>query len=160
MDWNAVNYFSSLTARNKLARKHNFYFCPVSGIENIEGVLHRMQNTANFVCVSETVEGGLNLNNTPHTRRIKDVFIIMRHQIDNIPARNECMAVMNELLRQFMSDLQLENTRLDNSRLYLEPQVRFTELPQYLFSGCAAIRFQVVANIYTDLQFNTSEWID
>ena len=47
-------------------------------------------------------QGYTELNTTPHTRRVKAVFLAMRHALDDMEARQECMDIMRELFRQFM----------------------------------------------------------
>ena len=58
-------------------------------------------------------QGYTELNTTPHTRRVKTVFFAMRHALDDMEARQECMDIMRELFRQFMSILIQEKTRVE-----------------------------------------------
>ena len=82
----------------------------------------------------------------------------MRHALDSQDARLECIYTMRELFRQFMSVLILEKTKLQENNIYLDPRVRYTEIPQYFASGCACAYFQIAVDIYTDLRLNPSEW--
>ena len=107
-DWSATDFFQNLVAKNKLANTNQFVFCKVSGLEGFEEALHAMQQASAFCCVSDIADGYTELNNTPRTRRIKTVFLAMRHAIDDMDARNECMEIMRELFRQMMSVLTLE----------------------------------------------------
>jgi hypothetical protein len=43
--------------------------------------------------------------------------------------------------------------------LYLDPRIRFSEIPEYFASGCACASFQVAVDIYTDLRYNEAEWL-
>ncbi len=92
--WNATAFFEDLTDRNRLARSENFTFCRVSGLEGFEEALHAMQQATAFCCVSDIADGYTELNNTPRTRRIKTVFLAMRHAINDMDARNECMEIV------------------------------------------------------------------
>lgn len=74
-------------------------FCRVSGLEGFEEALHIMQNNTAFVCVSDIAQGFTELNNSPHTRRVKTVFLAMRHGLDDMVARQVCMDIMRELFR-------------------------------------------------------------
>ena len=118
-----------------------------------------MQTTTAFVCVSDTAEGYTELNNSPRTRRVKTVFFAMRHQLGNMAARLDCFDTMRELFRQYMSVLILEQTKLQERSLYLDPRIRFSEIPEYFASGCACASFQIAVDIYTDLRYNQSEWL-
>lgn len=56
---------------------------------------------------------------------MKTVFFAMRHVLDDMKARLECMDIMRELFRQFMSVLIQEKTRVEEERIYLDPYVSF-----------------------------------
>ena len=157
-DWNATAFFENLLAKNRLARHENFVFCRVSGLDGFEEALAGMQTTANFCCVSDIADGYTELNNSPRTRRVKTMFLAMRHAVENMDARNECMETMHELFRQMMSVLILEKTKLEQSCIYLDPRISFNEIDRYFFSGCACAYFQIAVDKYTDLRYNADEW--
>ena len=157
-NWDAVPFFESLTGRNILAQQEGFTFCRVSGLEGFEEALHIMQDQTAFVCVSDIAQGFTELNNSPHTRRVKTVFLAMRHGLDDMVARQVCMDIMRELFRQFMSMLILERTRLEENCIYLDPRITFQEIDRYFFSGCACAYFQIAVDVFTDLRYNEAEW--
>ncbi len=94
----------------------------------------------------------------PRTRRVKTVFLAMRHAIDDMDARQECIDTMRELFRQFMSVLIQERTKLEQHCIYLDPRITFNEIDRYFFSGCACCYFQIAIDIFTDLRYNENEW--
>ena len=157
-DWSATDFFQNLIAKNKLANTNQFVFCKVSGLEGFEEALHAMQQASAFCCVSDIADGYTELNNTPRTRRIKTVFLAMRHAIDDMDARNECMEIMRELFRQLMSVLTLERVKLEQNCIYLDPRISFNEIDRYFFSGCCCCYFQIAIDIFTDLRYNENEW--
>ena len=156
--WNATAFFADLTKRNIFAQQKHFAFCKVSGLEGFEEALAKMQSSTAFVCVSDISDGYTDINNTPHTRRVKTVFLAMRHTIDDMNARERCMETMRELFRQFMSVLILEQTKLQQHCIYIDPRISFQEIDRYFLSGCACAYFQLAIDTYTDLQFNEAEW--
>lgn len=156
--WNATAFFADLTKRNIFAQQKHFAFCKVSGLEGFEEALAKMQSSTAFVCVSDISDGYTDINNTPHTRRVKTVFLAMRHAIDDMNARERCMETMRELFRQFMSVLILEQTKLQQHCIYIDPRISFQEIDRYFLSGCACAYFQLAIDTYTDLQFNEAEW--
>ena len=156
--WNAAQFFQILTAENKLAADNNFIFCRVSGLQGFEEALAQMQYNNAFVCVSDISDGFTELNNTPRTRRVKTIFFAMRHAVDDMEARSECMDIMRELFRQFMSRLVMERVRLENNCIYIDPRISFSEIDRYFFSGCACAFFQIAVDVFTDLRFNQAEW--
>lgn len=157
-NWDATAYFEELSAKNKLAQAEGFTFSRVSGLEGFEEALHNMQGSTAFVCVSDIAQGFTELNNSPHTRRVKTVFLAMRHALDDMQARQECMETMRELFRQFMSSLILERTRLEQNCIYLDPRISFNEIDRYFFSGCACAYFQIAVDVFTDLRYDEREW--
>lgn len=156
--WNATSFFEDLTNRNRLAQSENFVFCRVSGLEGFEEALHVIQSAPAIVAVSDTPQGYMEMNNTPRTRRVKTVFLAMRHALDDMAARQECFDTLRELFRQYMSVLLQEKTRLEENRIYLDPQISFTEIERYFFSGAACAYFQLAIDTFTDLRYNASEW--
>ena len=156
--WDASEYFEQLTATNRLAKSERFNFCHVSGLDGFEEALAHMQRTSAFVCVSDIANGFTELNNTPHTRRVKTVFLAKRHKIDDMAARTRCMETLRELFRQYMSLLILEKTKLEQHCIYLDPRISFNEIDRYFFSGCACAYFQIAVDVYTDLRYNADEW--
>ena len=157
-NWNATQFFSDLTERNRLARQNNFRFCRVSGLDGFEEALQTMQSTTAFVCVSDLSQGFTALNNTPRTRRVKTVFLAMRCAVDDMEARQACLETMQELFRQFMSVLIQEETRLRERFIYLDPRITFHEIDRYFFSGATCAFFEIAIDKYTDLRFNPEEW--
>ena len=173
INWDAVAFFEHLTNTNKLAQKEGFNFCRVSGLEGFEECIHALQSTANFIAVSDIAQGFTELNTTPHTRRVKTVFLAMRHALDDMQARQQCMDIMRELFRQFMSILIQEKTRVEagcprepgkpyekgaQGFVYLDPRISFQEIDRYFLSGCACAFFQIATDVYTDLRYNQEEW--
>ena len=157
-NWNATQFFEQLTASNRLATSENFVFCRVSGLEGFEEALEQMQSASAIVCVSDIADGYTELNNTPRTRRVKTVFLAMRHAINDMEARNECMETMRELFRQFMSVLTLERVKLEQDCIYIDARISFNEIDRYFFSGCSCAYFQIAIDKYTDLRYNPNEW--
>lgn len=157
-NWNATQFFEQLTASNRLATSENFVFCRVSGLEGFEEALEQMQSASAFVCVSDIADGYTELNNTPRTRRVKTVFLAMRHAVNDMEARNECMETMRELFRQFMSVFTLERVKLEQDCIYIDPRISFNEIDRYFFSGCSCAYFQIAIDKYTDLRYNANEW--
>lgn len=156
--WNATGFFERLSEENLLARQENFIFCRVSGLDGFEEAIANMQQHSAFVCVSDIADGYTDLNNTPRTRRVKTVFLAMRHAADDMEARTECMEILRELFRQFMSRLLPEKVRLEENCIYLDPRISFTEIDRYFFSGAACAYFQIAVDVYTDLRYNPDEW--
>lgn len=159
-NWNAAAFFEKLTAANRFAKSNGYRFKRVSSLDGFHDALGDMLSATAFVAVSDTSQGGLDIENTPHTRRVKTVFLAKRHAADDMKARERCMDNMRELFRQFMSVLILEKTKLEENNIFIDPRITFTEIDRYFFSGCACAFFQIALDTYTDLSFNPEEWTD
>ena len=158
INWDATAFFASLTDSNKFAKAHDFVFARVSGLDGFEEVLQQLQSATAIVAVSDISQGYIEVNSSPHTRRVKTVFLAMRHAILDMEARQMCMNIMRELFRQFMSKLILEKTKQEQNNIFLDPRISFQEIDQYFFSGCACAFFQIAVDTYTDLRYDPTEW--
>lgn len=159
-NWDATAFFENLTERNLLAIERGFKFCRVSGMEGFQEALASMQNTWAFVCVNDVAQGYTSLDNSPRTRRVKTVFLAMRHKIDDMTARQERFDTLRELFRQFMTVLIKEKTKLQEHCIELDRRITFHEIDEYFFSGCACAYFSVAVDVHTDLRFNEKEWLE
>ena len=158
INWDHAAFFERLTKANKLAQEKNFVFARVSSLEGFRELLAPMVNSRSYIAASDVSQGHIELNNTPHTRRVKLVFIAMRHKEGDMKAREKCLDTMREIFRQFMTKLILEKTILEENNLYLDDQVSFTEVDKYFATGYACAFFQIALDTYTDLVYNPDEW--
>ncbi|MGM9861289.1 MAG: hypothetical protein ACI30W_01705 [Muribaculaceae bacterium] len=158
-DWDAAAFFFGLAARNKLAREAGFVSHRVSGLQGFEDALQSLQRAPALLCVSDNDDGWCELDNTPRTRRVKTVFLAMRHAVDDMQRRDECIATMHELFRQLMSVLTLERVKLEQNCVYIDGKIAFKVIDRYFFSGCACAYFTIATDIYTDLTYDAAEWI-
>ena len=161
-DWDAGAFFARLTERNRLARSHGFRYAAVSGLQGFADALTAMSSAPAFLCVSDISDGYTDLL-TPVSRRVKTVFLAMRHTADPnrmAEERKQCMAVMREIFRQMMRALHRAQTLLDAGLLASEPRVSFSEMERYFFSGCACAFFQIAVDLRENLCFNPEEWTE
>ena len=158
--WDAAAFFERLLSKNKLAQSLGFRFCRVSGLDGFEEALDEMKNTVNFFCVSDVSDGYMELDNTPHTRKVKTVFMAMRHKAQDMDLRTHSLNVMRELFRQLMSVLIREKTKLEEKHIYIDHRITFNEIDRYFFSGGSCAYFQIAVDVFTDLCYDPVEWID
>lgn len=155
--WDAAAFFENLTATNRVARQEGFTFCRVSGLDGFEEAVNESQTQTAFVCVSDIADGYTELNNTPRTRRVKTVFFAMRHAAEDMAARAECMEIMRELFRQFMSRLLLKRSGWSRTASTSTQEYRSTRLTA-IFSRELRAYFQIAVDVFTDLRYNADEW--
>lgn len=159
-NWDAAAFFERLTLANKHAVNNGFRFVRVSSLEGFHAAIGKMYSAKAYVAVSDESQGTMSLDNSPHTRRVKTVFLAMRHADDDMEAREKCLAKMRELFRQFMSLLILEKTRLEEQCIFIDERISFNEIDRYFFTGCACAYFQIAIDTYTDLVYNPDEWLN
>lgn len=158
-EWDAEAYFRDLINRNKLAQEKGYRFATVSGLEGLEEYIETVKTTTCAVCLSEESPGVVTLNNTPHTRRVKTVFLMKRHKLNDMKARKACLSEMRELFRQVMSMVFKQRTQIEQGLIYFDERVQFTEIERYFSAGAACAFFQIAYNVYTDLRYNPDEWL-
>lgn len=157
-NWDAAAFFERLTKKNKLALEKGFSFERVSSLEGYHSLISKTLSMKACVAVSDTSDGGTEMHNTPHTRRVKTVFLFMRHAVDRPDLRQKCLDTMNELFRQFLSVMIQEKTRLSENCIYIDSYIKFTEIDKYFYSGGACAFFQIAIDTFTDLSYNPEEW--
>ncbi len=156
--WDAAAFFEDLTARNRLAQDKGFRFCRISGLAGMEDAIAAMQNTPAFVMVSDAPVGTMDIENTPHLRRTVMVVLAMRHPLDDMQARSQCLETMQELFRQYMSALIPERKRREVNMLFIEPRVTLQVFNRYLTPGVSCYMFEVATTAYVDMVYNNAEW--
>ncbi len=158
-NWDSAEFFQTLTEQNKFAQSLGFKFCRVSGLEGFQDAIAKFQSRTPIVAASDISQGVLYTDNSPHTERVKTVFLGYPCPIDNMKAREAAMDKVRELFRQFMSRLNLERTRLEENTIYLDDRISLSEIDRYAFSGMACAYFQMNVSCFTDLRYNPDEWL-
>lgn len=157
--WSAADFFEQLTKKNKLTRELGFVFCSVSGLQGFLDVISANSSAPNVIAVDDTSEGYAKIDNSPHRRMVKAIYMSMRHKAGNQELRKQCMSIMSEIFRQFMSKLILERTMLQQCMARLDPRIAFSEIDKYFCAGSACAFFQLTIDLDTDMRFNPDEWI-
>ena len=158
-NWDAAAFFERLTQNNRFARDNGYRFARVSSLEGFHGALGEMLSAKAFVAVSDESDGYSDIENSPHTRRVKMVLLAKRHKEDDMAAREAALENMRALFRQFMSVIILEKTKIEENNIFINPKITFREIDRYFFTGCACAFFQIALDTYTDLTYNPDEWL-
>lgn len=159
-EWKVDKYFKRLLDLNRLAIKHDFNFCLVSGLQGLEDMLHLSQSCTSFFAVSDTSDGYMSIDQSAQNRRVKTVFMAMRHAESDMQARNMCMDIMREIFRQIMTVLSRDRRRFANLKLFIDGRVQFSEIEQYFFTGCACAYFQIAVDNFRPVCICENDWTD
>lgn len=157
----AFALFSRLTAVNALCRRYGFQCVQVSDLEGFSDCLQELQEMRPLVAVSDTSAGTLSTVGSPVTRRLKTVFMFMPHSLTDRPMerRADCFAVMREIVRQFMTVIIRQSTRLRLGGLTIDPTVVFEEIDQYFYSGGACAYYSITTERRTELVLDEGHWL-
>lgn len=158
-NWNASPYFKKLTDTNRLSKSLGMMFGNVSGLQGFEDALATLQEADGFVCLAESSDGVASIEVSPNSRRVKTVFLALRHAENDMPARDAALDQLRELFRQFLSDLLREKNRLHVHGIYIDPKINFHEIDRYFHAGCACVYFQIGYSTSIDLRYNPDEWL-
>lgn len=158
ISWNAETYFRNITDTNRLARQLGLTFAQVSGLQGLEDCIINMQDAVGFIAMAESSDGLASIDITPNSRRVKTIFLALRHTEGDMAARNAALDQLRELFRQILSHILREKIRLHQQGIYLDPEIPFHEIEQYFATGCACAYFQLAYSTAIDLQFNPDEW--
>lgn len=158
--WNATAFFKRLVQKNRLAVDGKFEFRSVSSLEGFLTALPGLLSMKGMVAVCDTSDGRLSLDNTPHNRRVKTIYLARRHKVDSDEEREAAMAMLRELFRQFMSVLMQEKIRLEQQAIIIDSNIAFQEIDKYFFTGAACACFHITVSTFTNLAYNPDEWIE
>lgn len=157
-NWNASDYFRMLVESNLLAIANDMKFYIGSGLNSFEQAVDNFLDVLCFCMLTESADGRLSTDTSPNARRVKTVFLAMRHGENDMKARRKCLDVLTEIFRQFMSHLNREKIKLLQQGIYIEPVIEFHEFNEFFFSGCAAVYFHIPFSTAVDLRFDESQW--
>lgn len=160
INWNAADFFEQLIKKNKLAQEAGFRFARVSSLEGFHDAINTTISAKALMAVSDTSSGAMMVAGAPRTRRVKTVFLFMRHGVNDNKARENALAKLEELFRQLMSALILEKTKLTEDHLFIDDRISFTEIDKYFFTGGACAYFQIAVDTATDISYNADEWLN
>lgn len=159
-DWDAPAYFERLLDRNRLAIDNGFKFGLVSGLQGLEDMLNNAQDLVAYFAVSDTSDGFLTIGQAAKSRRVKTVFMAMRHAEADMESRKVCMEIMREIFRQMMTVLSRDRRRLMAEKIFIDERVQFSEIEQYFLTGCACAFFQIALDYTTPMCICDHDWTD
>ena len=157
--FDSVKFFEDCTAHSILARKHNFQFARISGLDSFEEALQSMTTAPALVCASDCSEGVLELVTVPAERRVHTVMLAMRHANHDMHARQQCMNILRELFKQFISRIIREKDQIEKDCQFIDDRITFNEVDRYFFPGCACAYFNITVTTYVDIIFDDSQWL-
>lgn len=158
--FDAIGYFHNLCAKNKLAKKNNFFACTCGGINSLDELLGNFTTQSAFFAVDDTNDGVTRRNSGGFFKhRTFTVFLLKRYKFGDMADRQKTLDICRQLFRQIHSRLLVDADDENNELTYLNTDnVMSREISEYFLNGCTGLYFMIDVSEPIDLQYNADEW--
>lgn len=160
--FDAVSYFTALTARNKLAIDCKFKPVTISSTEELEGLLDNFRDNDRFVAISDTSTG--NLSSTGGTygffkRRAYTVWILSAYEYGNALSRQKELELCRQLFHQFVSRILADKYTYEEKQMYFDTtSIPNQEMNRYYLAGMTGLFFTIYTQEPIDLTYDNELW--
>lgn len=162
--FDALEYFSSLGKKNKLAKKMGFVVDYCSGPGALEPMMADYRDAQNFIFVDDTTDGNTFSNKVGFfDRNVYCVHILAGYDYGDEKSYKQALELCRKLFRQFLSKVIKDKNKYlyGDKLLYLNTtNVYSHEYGRYSFNGCTGLFFQIQNDEPTDLVYDEEEWED
>lgn len=158
--FDGYEYFSKLCKKNRLAQKHSFQFCRVTGLGGMEEVLNNFRKVKTFFAVDETSDGStVCVNGAFFKRRIYTIFLWYKYTLNDMNQQHEALCVCRTIYDQLCSKMLVDREILQGDLIYLNiDRIHFREMEKYFMNGCTGLYFVIDVDEPIDLSYNAEEW--
>ncbi len=159
--FDAEEYFKGINSKNRLSKRHGFYFCTSSGIESLQGPLEKFKKEKAFFCIDDVNDGQMyqGKGGGYYKRRTLTVFLMHRYSFNDENDRLAKLKICRQLFRQISTRLLKDSKKLKSDLIYLgADNILSREFGQYFMNGCTGLYFMVDVEEPVDLKYNPDEW--
>lgn len=160
--FNALEYFSELGKKNKLARRNRFVVDYCSGMGALVPMMQNYRDAENFIFIDDTTSGNTFSNKVGwFDRNVYCVYILAGYDYNNAESYNEALKLCRRIFRQFLSRVikDKESYKYGDRLMYLNTgNVYSQEFGRYSFNGCTGLFFQLQNDEPTDLIYDNDDW--
>lgn len=160
--FDALEYFSELGRKNKLAKQNSFVVDYCSGFSALEPMMAGYRDAKNFVFIDDTTSGNTFSNKVGwFDRNVYCVHILAGYRHGDAESYNHALNLCRRIFRQFLSRVikDKENYKYGKALMYLNTgNVYSNEYGRYSFNGCTGLFFQIQNDEPTDLVFDANDW--
>lgn len=159
--FDAMQYFSGIGKRNRLAKQNKFHVGFCSGIEGLQDALGGFQTHKNFFLVDDTTDGRLHSGGNGHfQKRVYTVFIIAGYRFSDMADRERALDMCREIARQVASKLLNDYyyEKYEGIEFLDINSIMTRELGRYSISGGTGMYFMVGNDEPINLVYNAAEW--
>lgn len=160
--FNALEYFTELGKKNKLARRNQFVVDYCSGMGALVPMMQNYRDAENFIFIDDTTSGNTFSNKVGwFDRNVYCVYILAGYDYNNAESYNEALELCRRIFRQFLSRVikDKESYKYGDRLMYLNTgNVYSQEFGRYSFNGCTGLFFQLQNDEPTDLIYDNDDW--
>lgn len=160
--FDALEYFSSLGKKNKLAKKMGFVVDYCSGPGALEPMMADYRDAQNFIFVDDTTDGNTFSNKVGFfDRNVYCVHILAGYDYGDAKSYKRALNLCRKIFRQFLSRVvkDRETYKYGANLMYLDTErIYFKEYGRYSFNGCTGLYFMINNNEPVDLVYDEGEW--
>lgn len=160
--FNALEYFTELGKKNKLARRKGFVVDYCSGMGALVPMMQNYRDAENFIFIDDTTSGNTFSNKVGwFDRNVYCVYILAGYDYNNAESYNEALKLCRRIFRQFLSRVikDKERYKYGDRLMYLNTRnVYSQEFGRYSFNGCTGLFFQLQNDEPTDLIYDDDDW--
>lgn len=160
--FDAIGYFTELTARNKLTQKSGFVAVTISNTDNLEGLMEEYRDADRFVAISDTSSGNLSSPDGTYgfsKRRAYTVFVLSAYEHGNMVSREEELMLCREVFHQFVSRILRDKYEYRDRDMFFDTHVfPNQEIGRYYLSGMTGLHFTVYMQEPIDLEYDDEQW--
>lgn len=160
--FNALEYFTELGKKNKLARRNQFVVDYCSGMGALVPMMQNYRDAENFIFIDDTTSGNTFSNKVGwFDRNVYCVYILAGYDYNNAESYNEALKLCRRIFRQFLSRVikDKESYKYGDRLMYLNTgNVYSQEFGRYSFNGCTGLFFQLQNDEPTDLIYDDDDW--
>lgn len=160
--FNALEYFTELGKKNKLAGRNQFVVDYCSGMGALVPMMQNYRDAENFIFIDDTTSGNTFSNKVGwFDRNVYCVYILAGYDYNNAESYNEALELCRRIFRQFLSRVikDKESYKYGDRLMYLNTgNVYSQEFGRYSFNGCTGLFFQLQNDEPTDLIYDDDDW--
>ncbi len=161
-NFDAVDYFYSMTEHNRLAKEKGFIPVTISSTDNLEGLFEEYRDADRFVAVTDTNSGNLSSADGAYgfsRHRAYTVFILSAYEYGNMQSRQKELELCRTLFHQFVSKIIRDKYLYEEKMMYFDTHsIPNQEIGRYYLSGMTGLHFTLYVQEPIELIYDDGQW--
>lgn len=161
-NFDAIQYFTELADKNKMARRCKFVPRVISTTEDLTGLLDDMKEHDRFIAISDTTTGNVSSPDGAYgfsKRRAYTVFLLSGFYENDMESRQQELDVCRELFKQFLKRIIRDKYLYDEKQMFFDTRsIPNQELGRNFYPGMTGLHFTLYVQEPIDLCYDENEW--